>query len=99
MLARPRRGCGRISRLFDSCSAMTMTAVTGCRFPRRLEPFQSGLLAVLACACTFALATRSAGAQDCDLTGYRVFVDPGHGGSDSGAVGPTGLLEKDVTLD
>lgn len=29
----------------------------------------------------------------------RVVIDPGHGGFDSGAVGPTGLKEKDVTLD
>jgi N-acetylmuramoyl-L-alanine amidase len=29
----------------------------------------------------------------------RVAIDPGHGGSDAGAVGPTGLREKDVTLD
>jgi N-acetylmuramoyl-L-alanine amidase len=29
----------------------------------------------------------------------RVALDPGHGGTDSGAVGPTGLREKDVTLD
>src|SRR6185369_15403262 len=29
----------------------------------------------------------------------RVVIDPGHGGNDSGAVGPTGLREKDVTLD
>ncbi len=29
----------------------------------------------------------------------RIAVDPGHGGNDSGAVGPTGLKEKDVTLD
>ncbi len=29
----------------------------------------------------------------------RVAVDPGHGGTDAGAVGPTGLKEKDVTLD
>ena len=26
----------------------------------------------------------------------RVIIDPGHGGNDSGAVGPTGLQEKDV---
>ncbi|HVY48741.1 MAG TPA: N-acetylmuramoyl-L-alanine amidase, partial [Minicystis sp.] len=30
---------------------------------------------------------------------HRVVIDPGHGGTDSGAVGPTGLKEKDVTLD
>lgn len=29
----------------------------------------------------------------------RVAIDAGHGGEDSGAVGPTGLKEKDVTLD
>lgn len=29
---------------------------------------------------------------------YTVVVDPGHGGYDPGAVGPTGLKEKDVTL-
>jgi len=29
----------------------------------------------------------------------RVAIDPGHGGTDAGAVGPTGLREKDVTLD
>jgi len=28
----------------------------------------------------------------------RVMIDPGHGGKDSGAVGPTGLREKDVVL-
>jgi N-acetylmuramoyl-L-alanine amidase len=29
----------------------------------------------------------------------RVVLDPGHGGHDPGAKGPSGLLEKDVTLD
>lgn len=29
----------------------------------------------------------------------RVVLDPGHGGHDAGALGPTGLREKDVTLD
>ena len=32
------------------------------------------------------------------LTGKKIFVDPGHGGSDSGAVGPTGLKESNVAL-
>lgn len=30
--------------------------------------------------------------------GTRVMLDPGHGGKDPGAIGPTGLKEKDVTL-
>jgi N-acetylmuramoyl-L-alanine amidase len=29
----------------------------------------------------------------------RVVLDPGHGGNDPGAIGPSGLREKDVTLD
>jgi len=29
----------------------------------------------------------------------RVVLDPGHGGKDTGAVGPAGVKEKDVTLD
>jgi N-acetylmuramoyl-L-alanine amidase len=33
------------------------------------------------------------------LAGLAVGIDPGHGGSDGGSVGPTGLREKDVTLD
>jgi len=28
----------------------------------------------------------------------KVFIHPGHGGTDPGAIGPTGLKEKDVTL-
>lgn len=30
---------------------------------------------------------------------YVVMLDPGHGGRDPGAIGPTGLKEKDVVLD
>ncbi len=29
----------------------------------------------------------------------RVVIDPGHGGRDTGTIGPTGLQEKEVTLD
>ncbi|HHY46275.1 MAG TPA: N-acetylmuramoyl-L-alanine amidase [Firmicutes bacterium] len=32
------------------------------------------------------------------LKGVRIVVDPGHGGWDPGAVGPTGLTEKEVNL-
>ena len=38
-------------------------------------------------------------AQQLGLKARRIVVDAGHGGHDSGAVGPSGLLEKDVTLD
>ncbi|SFF99373.1 N-acetylmuramoyl-L-alanine amidase [Desulfotomaculum arcticum] len=33
------------------------------------------------------------------LQGRVIAIDPGHGGKDPGAKGPTGLLEKDVNLD
>ncbi|MFB3905498.1 MAG: N-acetylmuramoyl-L-alanine amidase [Acidobacteriota bacterium] len=29
----------------------------------------------------------------------RVVIDPGHGGKDTGSIGPTGLLEKELVLD
>ena len=32
------------------------------------------------------------------LKGKKITIDPGHGGSDSGAIGPTGVMEKNVTL-
>jgi len=33
-----------------------------------------------------------------DIVTYRVCLDAGHGGPDSGAVGPSGIKEKDITL-
>ena len=32
------------------------------------------------------------------LSGKRIVIDPGHGGNDAGAIGPTGVMEKNVTL-
>ena len=32
------------------------------------------------------------------LKGRTIPIDPGHGGSDSGAIGPTGIMEKSITL-
>ncbi len=32
------------------------------------------------------------------VKGRTIVLDPGHGGSDAGAIGPTGLTEKEVTL-
>ena len=37
-------------------------------------------------------------AESARLTGKVICLDPGHGGSDPGAIGPTGTLEKDNTL-
>lgn len=32
------------------------------------------------------------------LSGKIIVIDPGHGGNDAGAIGPTGVMEKNVTL-
>lgn len=49
------------------------------------------------------LSTRDAASSEQPRTGRkrvaRVTLDPGHGGWDAGATGPTGLREKDVALD
>jgi len=42
------------------------------------------------------LTAVSAGAQD--LSEYSFCIDPGHGGSEPGAIGPTGLTEKEINL-
>ena len=39
----------------------------------------------------------AAGSVD-GVKGHSIVIDPGHGGSDSGTVGPSGLTEKAVTL-
>lgn len=33
------------------------------------------------------------------LKGITIALDPGHGGNDAGAIGPTGVKEKDINLD
>jgi N-acetylmuramoyl-L-alanine amidase len=51
------------------------------------------------------LGTTAGGAEEMAPTPRRdpgkkiIVIDPGHGGIEQGAVGPTGLREKDVTLD
>jgi N-acetylmuramoyl-L-alanine amidase len=51
-------------------------------------------------AAVKALASRKgASSSEARLPRYRVMLDPGHGGKDSGAVGLYGLKEKDVVLE
>jgi len=45
------------------------------------------------------VASAPSGADREDTAPLTVVLDPGHGGHDTGAIGPSGLLEKDVTLD
>ena len=43
--------------------------------------------------------SNQAPADGTPILGANVVIDPGHGGNESGAVGPTGLIEKDVNFD
>jgi N-acetylmuramoyl-L-alanine amidase len=54
------------------------------------------LLAPLGALLVLTLFGGAALAQD--LSQYSFCVDPGHGGSDPGATGPTGLTEKEINL-
>ena len=50
----------------------------------------------------FAIALRhlaGSSGQPPPQSAFVVVIDPGHGGDDTGAMGPSGLAEKDVTLD
>ncbi len=62
---------------------------------RRVFPMQEPYRLVV----DVARSPPSVGARDSARTVARVALDPGHGGRDTGAVGPDGLREKDVTLD
>ena len=53
------------------------------------------IMVVLICAFSLVSFPALAGGS---LEGVKIFIDPGHGGSDPGAVGPSGLREADVNL-
>jgi N-acetylmuramoyl-L-alanine amidase len=59
---------------------------------------QAGLGSTVA-RCAAEPAGAAAAARGAESRHRRVVIDPGHGGSDPGAIGPTGLREADVTLD
>ena len=49
-------------------------------------------------ALGFSKEQGSEGAAPLPLKGKKICLDPGHGGSDYGAIGPAGTAEKDVNL-
>lgn len=57
-------------------------------------------LICLAAGLFTASAAAASGPAGVDVSpeACSIVIDPGHGGDDTGAIGPSGLLEKDVTL-
>jgi N-acetylmuramoyl-L-alanine amidase len=90
----------RDRRLPGACTALRARAAS---LADAQSPEAPGAREAFERACTSAPA-RAAPAPVEPPSGFisqvrRVVLDPGHGGSDPGAVGPTGLTEKSVTLD
>ncbi len=52
------------------------------------------LVALMCASCLICLPALAGGG----LEGVKIFIDPGHGGPEPGAVGPSGLREADVNL-
>ncbi|HEX9917044.1 MAG TPA: N-acetylmuramoyl-L-alanine amidase [candidate division Zixibacteria bacterium] len=87
---------------FDNAAQLSLKMAKG--FDKHLEQMQSNpycLQVSLEDTAKTAVAIQSS-LQKENLEDNRidvVVIDPGHGGEDLGAVGPSGLVEKDVTLD
>ena len=55
--------------------------------------------APVAAAAKNGTAARNGNGGGADAAVLTIVLDPGHGGHDTGAIGPSGLMEKDVVLD
>ncbi|MGE5572880.1 MAG: N-acetylmuramoyl-L-alanine amidase family protein [Bacteroidota bacterium] len=56
------------------------------------------VLVLCAIAATAVAAASPAALAHGELQGVKIFIDPGHGGPEPGAIGPSGLREADVNL-
>ncbi|MDA8162905.1 MAG: N-acetylmuramoyl-L-alanine amidase [Desulfobacteraceae bacterium] len=71
---------------------------TMCPIPKRQEEAKEKTPSVLPRSSGAKNGGRLSIARQLGLCVRRVVIDPGHGGKDPGAIGPTGLQEKEVTL-
>jgi N-acetylmuramoyl-L-alanine amidase len=70
---------------------------------RSIEKIDNSLIVTFSPGYTFTLRNYtdklSIKVMERGLKGKKIIIDAGHGAHDSGAIGPSGLKEKDVTLD
>jgi N-acetylmuramoyl-L-alanine amidase len=64
----------------------------------QFPPFAITALLLVTLGLAPVLADMPTNSSSGSSSGRTVFIDPGHGGEDSGARGPGGTLEKDVSL-
>ena len=106
-LLRTRRRPGRRSPLGRRAFSRRRRVIVLLRLGRRSllgrRPFLTlaaavfGILALVGVIKINAIRTALSTADA--VSGRTVVIDPGHGGPDPGAIGPSGLMEKDVVLD
>jgi N-acetylmuramoyl-L-alanine amidase len=86
-----------------TAAAATKTAAKPAAAPAAQPPLLSARETVAAMGPTpVAQPTRAGGRSLTRVLGLkvgRIVIDPGHGGHDTGTIGPTGLMEKDLSLD
>lgn len=65
----------------------------------QLRPTPQGLLLTRPTPAPSTARTASPASRPASKTRYTVLIDPGHGGSDPGAIGRGGIREKEIVLD
>ncbi len=83
--------CTRLRIATRSLQASVIMRATYFSTTSRIALILLALISASSLLCLPALAKGS-------LEGVKIFIDPGHGGPDPGAVGPSGLHEADVNL-
>jgi N-acetylmuramoyl-L-alanine amidase len=80
----PKSG-GQVKSQKSKVKSLPSSAAKGQNFPTPDSPVRAHSSATLP-------------TPDSSITGIKILLDPGHGGKESGAVGPTGYPEKDINL-
>ena len=92
-----RGGAGR--QLRDSPTAVVADIATPVPSPQDPSPPADPSTPAIGPAMASATPVRSFLTRTLGLKIGSIVIDPGHGGHDTGTIGPTGLVEKDLCLD